>query len=385
MTTAGRVGMFTPASVAKFTGGAHIRAFMPRALEAMPANVRLKAGVLEDPSIERFEPAIRVANMTGINAHKALPIITDGCVGKQNIIELLRNPDFRNHTGISAMRNNDSADRYPHDQTIAAKLSRIGVPEDTLETMNIAGALTSNISPYNKITMKDADGNIAWSSLTAAYISHMGYEYPREAGAAIGRIIHGSENSWANDMYYAGGRNPFVNSVIDGLFADDGIKKAQAMSAAVMHMYPGDEEKQISSMTEMEKIEGSQPFIFHVMKNWHNWQGIAYAPETSPFIQSAIKFARAAAGDVRLSLMIKAALSQADSLSTAMQKRMDRSSFAKALAQIADGLGLNMSEKIKVLIDTARMVRRDEAISEMDLKDFAAEESIRYLLSPGSV
>jgi len=318
--------------------------------------------------------------MTGINAHKALPIITDGCVGKQNIIELLRNPDFRNHTGISAMRNNDSADRYPHDQTIAAKLSRIGVPEDTLETMNIAGALTSNISPYNKITMKDADGNIAWSSLTAAYISHMGYEYPREAGAAIGRIIHGSENSWANDMYYAGGRNPFVNSVIDGLFADDGIKKAQAMSAAVMHMYPGDEEKQISSMTEMEKIEGSQPFIFHVMKNWHNWQGIAYAPETSPFIQSAIKFARAAAGDVRLSLMIKAALSS-------MQKNTGRSSFAKALAQIADGLNMNIANKIQVLIDAARMVRSvvGDTISEMDLKDFAAEEAIRYLLSPGSI
>jgi hypothetical protein len=44
-----------------------------------------------------------------------------------------------------------------------------------------------------------------------------------------------------------------------------------------------------------------------------------------------------------------------------------------------------MSGKIQVLIDAARMVRSDDTISEMKLKDFAAEEAIRYLLSPNSI
>jgi hypothetical protein len=391
MSTAARVGMFTPASVVKFTGGAHIRAFTPRrTLADMSPQVRLK------PEFRGKDGAInmdKLADAVNLDAHE-IPGIADGHI---NPTEFNR---IESYLGTpyppDRLRNEERRSSRENGFTTKAMLARIGEPEDTLETMNIASVLVNNIGPRNKISMKDEDDKKAWASLTAAYLSHMGYEYPREAGAAIGRIILGGGKAWISDMHYAGNRNVFLNSVIDKIYSDDSFKKAQAMSAAVMHMYPGDEKGQIRAMAEMERMEGSRPFIFHVMENWHNWQYLADVPEVSPFIQSAIKFAGATAGDTRLSLMIKAALSQvardihsrerkADILSPSMQKSMNRSSFAQALAQIADGLDMNMPAKIQVLIDAARMVRSDDTISEMNLKDFAAEEAIRYLLSPNSI
>ncbi len=360
-----RVSVFTPASVVKFTGGAHIRAFTPRALEAMPANVRLKAVVLKDPSIERFEPAISVANMTGINARKALPIITDGCVGKQNIAELLRNPDFRNHTGISTMRNNDSADRYPHDETIAAKLARICVPEDVLEPMNIAAVLRRDMTSFHgdfALSVKEGACYDAWNGLTAAYLSHMEYD-PMSAGAALGSIAISMKGSDITRM-----PRTFLTDVAQLLYPEDKKSTAQVLVAALQKTNPADKTAQIRAVTET--TDGD--IINFASNNWNEWR-LKPGSEANADTAVATSFASALKGDLQLSNII----SNAFSLNG--KSFPSREGFAAELVNVVKGLDVGLPEKIDLLIKIANRVRSDQSLPE-PYRTVIPEELIRELL-----
>lgn len=364
-----RVSVFTPASVAKFTSGAHIRgAFTPRAVAAMPAAVRLKPEFFApDSTINMGALAQAICVKPGEIAKffqlspdradiKTVSFTSSGLRhGDQNRSEVLRTAERGRNLG--------------EDFTGRMLLGRIGVPEDVLEPFNIASVLKGDMGSFHgdfSLSVKDVSSYDAWALLAAAYVGHLSYQDPSEAGTALGSIAASmKENSDVCRM-----PEDFLPRVSQLLYPEDKKSAANAFVAALQRTKPGDESAQMHAVVNTNDSELINP----ASRNWDHWK-VVTGSQPDKNITAAISFASILEGDLRISNIISNACNAAD-------KNMPpaRHYFIDSVASIVSGLKIGLPKKIDLLIKIAAQASKDETLPEYYRANMIAEELVRELL-----
>jgi hypothetical protein len=352
MSTAARVGMFTPASVATFTGGPHIRAFRTRDLSDMARNSTFPK-------------------------------------------DRLRQGDLSN---------------CPDKKYYATRLmlGRTGRPEDVLETLHISEKIKRCYFWPNPggVSMKDADEETAVPKLTAAYLHHMGYD-PAEAGAALGAILRDFRPSSPRMCYDVFDGTPTPNLVpeakrqsrlfdhflysVSSFLGKDATSASHIAVGAIRAMY-SEEPRQLSIISRCP----DRPIMFEAVQRWlelsRKDEPKTLEPQkTSGQIEAEIdkvcgyiienkeKLKGYKLTDGRAKIIIQSAHQIAYSKNTAGDQRTVFVNTATGiLAGLAPSFGL--SSLIDIAIAISEQIQDGVIMDQAIREDFAAEEIIRPLL-----